>query len=1087
MNISRTCTILFTDLVGSTELRTSLGDDAFDERRRAHDHLLAETIERHHGEVVKFGGDGVMAVFGSAADALSCAVAVQQGVARDRGHEASLDVRVGVSAGDVAEEQGDFHGTPVVEAARLCDVARAGQVLAADVVRVLAGTRGGHQFSPMGALELKGLPDPLVAWEIPWTVDVASAPTVPVRLAEVGARGRCVGRDEELDTLVDAWKRSMTGERRLVLVAGEPGIGKTRLAAELAARVVDHGGVALHGWCDEDMGAPFQPWVQAVSAFVRTAEVDELNEIMVGIGPDLARLVPELGARLPELAATQPTDAETERARVVDAIDVFVERVSASRPLLVVLDDLHWADRPTLTLLVRLLRSDRPGAMLFVGTYRDTDVDRRHPLADTLGDLRREPRAARVSLDGLDEAGLGALLADRAGHDAPEDFVRLLSEGTDGNPFFVEEVLAHLVETGAIVHRDGVWTTDLAPGEIGLPEGVRDVVGRRLSRLSDDANDLLSVAAVVGREFDLATVSAAGRFERDATLDVIEAALRTGLVVEVPNLTGRYAFSHALVRQTLEEEVSGPKRARLHWRVGEALSAQRDVARSAVAFHLCEGVLAGDAGVAAEAAVDAADEASLIGAAEDARALAARALEVLRDGEANRPELECRALLVTGETLAMVQHDYPGARAAALAAAGLAQTHRWPELAARAALAYGRLFVPGAIDPAGDELVKAALELGGGGEWRPALLASAGGALMVRGQWEEGAALVDEAIASAASAGPTVRAHTLLTRASMYWGWPDVGVAEEAATDALTVAEEIGSTYQLVGARMSLGLVALRRGDRERFRAEHSAMRALSESRSTHVLVDALWDGTAALLDGRLDDAERLAGDLLANVSRDAGFFYSATAQFAASWYWCGRDDDLLGAVDLFAADQPGMRATLDSVRASTLARRGDHEAARSYYEPLAAEGFGALPNDFNRPGLLCHLANATLWLDDSERAAQLEPLLAPYAGELLVAGQACLVYDSADSLRGALLSMLARHDEAVACGEAAASICERAGCVPTGVKNGHQLAESLLARNAPGDDERARALADESLARAASLGLEPDVRFAGALLERLV
>jgi hypothetical protein len=936
----------------------------------------------------------------------------------------------------------------------------------------------------MGALELKGLPAPLVVWEVQWTAGAADPPTVPVRLAEVGARGRCVGRDEELDTLVEAWKRAVAGERRLVLVAGEPGIGKTRLAAEVAARVVDHGGIALHGWCDEDLGSPFQPWVEALGAFVRMADLDELAEIVAGIGADLTRLLPELAARLPELTISPVVDADAERARVVDAIDVFVERVSASRPLLVVLDDLHWADRPTLTLLVRLLRSDRPGALLFLGTYRDTDVDRRHPLADALGDLRREPRAARVWLDGLDDAGLGALLADRAGHDAPEAFVRLLSEGTDGNPFFVEEVLAHLVETGAIVHRDGMWTTDLAPGEIGLPEGVRDVVGRRLSRLSDQANDLLAVAAIVGREFDLATVIAAGGVERDAALDVVEVALSRGLVVEVPNLIGRYAFSHALVRQTLEEEVGGPKRARLHWRVGEALAAQREAPRSAVAFHLCEGVLAGDAGTAAEAAVEAAEDASLIGAAEDAREAAARALEVLRDAESDRPNLVCRAQLVIGETLD--HHDFPAARAAIIAAAELARTNEWPELAARAALAYFRFAVAGAIDPVRAQLVSAALELGGGGAWRPALVAARGGDTIAEGDWDAGVALVDEAIASSEHADPVIRVVPLLTRAAMYWGWPDSSVTEIAATQGLAAAEEAGSTSHQLGARMSLGLTALRRGDRDGFRSEHAAIRALGESRAWNMLLGALWDGTEALLDARFEDAERLAADLLANVSPDAGFFYSATAQFAASWYWCGRDDDLLGAVDLYAAEQPGMRAHLDAVRASTLARRGDHDAARSFYEPLAAEEFGTLPHGFTRPGVLCHLANTTLWLDDVERAAQLEPLLAPYAGELLVAGQACLVYDSADSLRGALLSMLGQDDEAVATGEAAARLCERAGCDPTGVKNGHQLAASLVKRDAPGDNERARALAEDTLVRATSLGLEPDIRFSRAVLELL-
>jgi predicted ATPase len=271
--------------------------------------------------------------------------------------------------------------------------------------------------------------------------------------------------------------------------------------------------------------------------------------------------------------------------------------------LLFVLDDVHWADRPTLGLLRRILQSDRPGAVLLLATYRDTDIDRRHPLGEIVADLRRESRATRIALSGLDEAGLSALLSDRAGHDAPAQFVRLLLDETEGNPFFVEEVLLHLVETGTIYQRDGVWMSDMAAEDLGLPEGVRDVIGRRLSRLSDTANDLLTVAAVVGRDFDLAPVITVGKLDRDAALDAIDAAIRTGLVTEVTQTAGRFSFSHALVRQTLLEEISSARRVRLHWRIGEALAASGRASLATIAFHLCEGVLAGDAAVAADSRV----------------------------------------------------------------------------------------------------------------------------------------------------------------------------------------------------------------------------------------------------------------------------------------------------------------------------------------------------------------------------------------------------------------------------------------------------------------------------------------------------
>jgi class 3 adenylate cyclase len=222
---SRTCTILFTDLVGSTELRSQLGDDAFDARRRDHDRLLTDALGRHGGELIKHEGDGIMAVFVSAADALSCAASIQQGLEREQGrHDTPFVARIGVSAGDVVEEDGDYHGTPVVEAARLCNAARGGQVLAADVVRVLAGSRGSHQLVPAGEFDLKGLADPVVAWELRWARG-DSGVAVPVRLKEIIVRGACVGRDSELDDVVAAWKGAVTGERRLVLVVGEPGIG----------------------------------------------------------------------------------------------------------------------------------------------------------------------------------------------------------------------------------------------------------------------------------------------------------------------------------------------------------------------------------------------------------------------------------------------------------------------------------------------------------------------------------------------------------------------------------------------------------------------------------------------------------------------------------------------------------------------------------------------------------------------------------------------------------------------------------------------------------------------------------------------
>ena len=572
---ARTCTIVFTDLVGSTSLRQQLGDEVFDVRRRVHDRLLTEAVEHGGGEVVKHEGDGVMAVFGSAVDAIRSVAAMQTAVTRDLG-DAGFAMRIGASVGDVAEEHGDFHGTPVVEAARLCAAASGGQVLISDVVRVLAGSRSSCPLSSAGALELRGLDVPVLAWEVQWQQWQPSvrAVVVPPRLVEIAGRGACVGRELQVGQLLAVWKSAVTArERRLVLVAGEPGIGKTRLAAAVAAEVAADGArVCCTGGAKTGWGLRTSRGCTRSAALCR-APTTRRSQRLAPMAPDLVRCIAVVGERVPDVVPRQTTDAASDRARLFDAVDALLAQISGNSPVLLVLDDLHWADPATLGLLRWILSSERGGPMLVLGAYRDTDVDRRHPLSQLLADVRRDQRVERVSLRGLEEQAIGALLHDRAGHDAPPEFVKALHEETDGNPFFAEEVVAHLVETGAIFRRDGVWTTDRALADLGLPEGVRDVVGRRLSRLSAATNDLLSVAAVVGREFDLSTVAVTAGVTSAVAAVALDEAARPGLLREVPNAPGTLAFTHALVRQTLLEEIGGPRRAHLHWRIGEALAA----------------------------------------------------------------------------------------------------------------------------------------------------------------------------------------------------------------------------------------------------------------------------------------------------------------------------------------------------------------------------------------------------------------------------------------------------------------------------------------------------------------------------------
>jgi class 3 adenylate cyclase len=498
-------TVLFTDLVGSTALQSSVAPDVADELRRGHFTVLRQAIAETGGTEVKNLGDGLMVVFGSASSALSCAVAMQQGVELDgRGREVALGIRVGMSAGEVTREGDDYFGDPVIEAARLCARCDGGQVLATDLVRLNAGRRNPHASNPLGPLELKGLPDPVEVVELIWEPQERQSTehsSLPGLLTESG-RFPFAGRQKEAEALLGAYSSVATGATRLVLVAGEPGIGKTRLTSELAQQVLDAGALVLAGRSDELVGVPYQPFMDALRwQMAQPGGVEDL-------GPragELVRLVPELFSILPDLAPPIVSSPEAERLALFEAVREWLGALSAHQPVLLVLDDLHWADMGTLLLLRHVIANDPVPGLLVVATYRDTDLDRTHPLSNVLAEFHRRGDVERIVLSGLEEAEVTELMEKTAGHELDEVAINLamtVQVDTGGNPFFVGEVLRHLAESGAITQEDGRWVA-ARDGDPYLPEGIRQVVGRRLSVLPEETQKLLSSASVIGTRFDL--------------------------------------------------------------------------------------------------------------------------------------------------------------------------------------------------------------------------------------------------------------------------------------------------------------------------------------------------------------------------------------------------------------------------------------------------------------------------------------------------------------------------------------------------------------------------------------------------------
>jgi len=244
---------------------------------------------------------------------------------------------------------------------------------------------------------------------------------------------------------------------------------------------------------------------------------------------------------------------------------------SRARPMLLIFDDLPWADKPTLLLLRHIMRSARTASFTIVATYRESDLGRAHPLAELLSTLRREPRVTRAGLRGLNLIHVKALVASIAGPRAPSQLPQLIMDNTDGNPFFATEMLQHLKETGAIAKLDGMMGRTIDVADLGLSEGIKEVIGRRLSRLSEACNRVLSVAAVIGREFDATVLEAVADLPQSTLLDALEEAAHAQLVSESQAVSGRFEFLHPLIRETLYNELSSARRVRLHRRVGDAI------------------------------------------------------------------------------------------------------------------------------------------------------------------------------------------------------------------------------------------------------------------------------------------------------------------------------------------------------------------------------------------------------------------------------------------------------------------------------------------------------------------------------------
>lgn len=921
----------------------------------------------------------------------------------------------------------------------------------------------------------------------------SSAPALGERAVQQDAKslsrlaaGVFIGRERETKELRVALNDALSGKDHLFMLVGEPGSGKTRMTEQLATYARLCNAQVLAGSCYEGEGAPaFWPWLQIIRSYGQDLEPEKLQSIMGPGAADIAQVVSEIRERLPDLPPPPTLEPEQARFRLFDSVTTFLKNASKLRPLVVILDDLHWADKPSLLLLQFLARELKDACILVIGTYRDMELGRQHPLSQTLGELSRQGLSARIVLRGLTEQDVARFIEMTAGIKPTENLVRTVFQQTEGNPFFLNEIVRLLVVEGQL-ERPQVTT---ASG-VRIPEGVREVIARRLDRLSDECNRILTVACVIGREFSLDALEPLSDISGDQLLELLDEATAARVIHELPQAVGQYSFVHALIRETLYDEISTARRVRFHRRIGETLEKlygnSPDSHLTELAYHFFQAAPAGDSYKAIDYAVRAAKRAISQLAYEEAAGQYERAravIELQEDvDEARRGEMS----LALGDAQKKAGNNAK-AREAFLHAAGIARKRGAPEQLARAALGVGTAMVAsGKVDEIELSILKEALSALSEEDTalRARLLAQLSMALYYSPEFRE--EINQQAVEMARRVeDPAAIVAALYGRHLILDGTPNVEERLAVATEILGIAEQGGNKEMELQIRYRRVLDLMELADMPALDAEIEAYAKLAEElrQPRYLWLTPYFKASRALTEGRFEECEKLAGKAMAIGQRaqdpTAPLLFATIINVLRMVQ--GKVDDREAAILRYLEDYPEIpshRATL----ANLYCRLGRREDGQREFDQVATHDFANLPRDGSWNPTMANLAYVCSYLNDLRRAAILYELLLPYSPLQMVIGSAAIGTGSALRFLGILATTMSRWEEAGAHFEGALLMNTRIRATPFVALTQQEYGSMLLKRGDPGDREKAHQILDQALAIGTQIGMHGLIRDVTAL-----